>query len=148
MPKNDGKASREARSKKARLRQIGMFNDLASFVMEWRLNGGTSKYPPDARMRDYLCERGWKAERGGPVTIRTVQEMLRFMDSDLNALPTAWEERLARIDGEFLPGTETMYVGYTPEFWLEYRDAVMNGWTPVRRRVDADGQESSGDEAS
>lgn len=133
-------ASQETRTKKARLREMGMFNDLIMFVMNWRLDGGTTKYPPEAQIRDYLNQRGWKAERGGDVTIRTVQEMIRNMDPNLDALPPAGLERLARNDGEFLPGTETMYVGYSPDFWMEYRDAVMNGWKPARGPIVDDGE--------
>ena len=136
-------ASQTARSKKARLREMGMFNDLGVFIMEWRLNGGETKYPPEARMRDYLNKRGWQAERGGKVTIRTIQEMLRNMDPDLDALPAAGNERVARIDGEFLRGTETIYVGYSPEDWMEYRNAVMAGWKPTLRILPSDGEETS-----
>lgn len=126
-----------------------MFNDLGVFIMEWRLNGGAKSYPPEARMRDYLNGRGWKAERGGPVTIRTVQEMIRHLDPNLAALPPAGEERLARIDGEFLRGTETIYIGYSPEDWREYRDAVMAGWKPASRRADdGEGCDTSGSETA
>lgn len=129
--KQGWEASQEARSKKARLREMGMFNDLIAFVMNWRVNGGTTKYPPEAEMMNYLNKRGWKAERGGDVSIRTVQEMIRNMDPNLDALPPAGLERVARFDFEVLPGTETMCVGYSPEDWMEYRDAVMNGWKPA-----------------
>lgn len=135
MAKEPGwKAAQKQNAERARLREVGMFNDLAQFITEFRLNGGETSYPPEARMRDYLNARGWKAERGGPVSIRTVQEMIRHMDPNLDALPKAGPERIARIDGEFLPGTETMYVGYSPEFWMEYRNAVMGGWKPAARR--------------
>lgn len=137
MTKKKGwEASQERRSEKARLRQLGMFNDLSKFIMDWRLNGGTKKYPPEGDMAKWLNERGWRSERGGEITFRTVQEMLHFMDPDQQALPEAGKERLARIDGEFLSGTETMFVGYSPEFWMEYRDAVIAGWKPSHLKSD------------
>jgi len=123
-----------------------MFSDLIVFVLDWRLDGGEGKYPPEARMRDYLDQRGWRAERGGKVSIRTVQEMLRHMDPELDALPTAGQERVARSDGVFLPGTETMCVGYSPEYWMEFREAVMAGWTPAFRTQDNSGGSNPSDD--
>lgn len=125
-----------------------MFNDLIAFVMNWRVNGGTTKYPPEAEMMNYLNERGWKAERGGNVSIRTVQEMIRNMDPNLDALPPAGLERVARIDFEILPGTEAMCVGYSPEFWMEYRDAVMNGWKPAWQRAVEEEREGTSEGSS
>ena len=147
MAKQEGwKASQETRSKNARLRQMGMFNDLAKFIMDWRLTGGTSKYPPDAKMRDYLDVRGWRAERGGKVSVRTVQEMIHFMDPKLDALPTASDARVAESRGEIIPGTEAIYFGFSPEDWLEFREAVMGGWEPASRNAEANNHESAGDD--
>lgn len=147
MTKKDGwQASQETRSKKARLRQMGMFSDLAKFVMDWRLNGGAGKYPPEARMRDYLNQQGWRAERGGEVSYRTVQEMIEFIDPKGDALPTAPDARVAESRGEIIPGSEAIYFGFSPEDWLEYREAVMAGWKPASRKVEESDPENAGDD--
>jgi hypothetical protein len=127
---------------------MGMFNDLAKFVMDWRLNGGEGKYPPEARMRDYLNQQGWRAERGGEVSFRTVQEMIEFMDPYGDAIPTAPDARVAESRGEIIPGTEAIYIGFSPEDWLEFREAVMAGWRPASRKAEESDPENGSDDSS
>lgn len=91
-------------------------------------------YPPTRMIVDYLNRRGWKAERGGPVDSRAVDEMLLHMDPHLKALPTADEERAALAEGRIIPGTEICGFAFDPESWMEFRERRLAGWEPSWRK--------------
>lgn len=110
-----------------------MFIDLAGFILRWRIGNGSDRYPPESEMRDYLNVRGWTAPRGGKVSYRAVQEMMRFMADDQKAFPPTRLDRIAVDQSISLPGTEIGTVAIKPDDWADFGEAVSLGWSPSWR---------------
>lgn len=128
-----GKATK-AYSEQAKLRHRGMFIDLTDFILEWRHRNEGTRLPPEAMMRDFLNSRGWTATRGGPVSTRTVQEMIETITGGEEYFPSPTDEWHARRAGKVLPNTEFGTIAISPDDWAEFCEEVRDGWTPRWRR--------------
>jgi hypothetical protein len=110
-----------------------MFVDLSGFILRWRMANAPRRYPSEPEMRDYLILRGWKATKGGDVTIRTVQEMMVAMTDGEDVFPPANLDRIASNAEIALSGTEIATVAIDPKAWAAYCEEVRDGWKPSWR---------------
>jgi hypothetical protein len=106
-----------------------MFIDLSAFILRWRMEN-ERRYPPEPEMRDYLKSRGWKATKGGDITVRTVQEMMATITDGEDVFPPARLDRIASNGGIALQDTEIATVAIDPQAWAEYCEEVRDGWKP------------------
>lgn len=132
-------AATQAYSDQAKQRRIGMFIDLAAEILRWRSRDADEdedqgrRYPSERHLRDYLRSRGWKATRGGEVSIRTVQEVMESMTSGTDIFPAPNADFVAKKSNVALPGTEIATVAITPDQWNEFCEEIRDGWKPSWR---------------
>lgn len=126
--------SRESAGRSGRVRQEGMFIDVAGFIMGWRNNDGKG-YPPIAKLTRFLRERGWTGEQGGELSRTEVSRMLKAMDPTGSAIPShkaVWDA-FKNGSVELPSDIEIVNVGIDPKGWIEMRTAKKEGWKPSWR---------------